>query len=175
MLTREQQKLVEENHNFIYYVIHKYSLPLEEYYDLLAISLCKAAKIYDPNLGCAFTSLAGQIMKNDILVVWRHDASSLRVPRSRIVSLDAQVYHKETGKRNYFEDYLARFMSTDLDRSEIEIEEFLDTLDDRQRHILQRFMDGYTGREIAQELGITFQRVGQLKKVLRDRWNDYAA
>lgn len=175
MLTREQQELVKENHNFIYHFIHKHHLPLEEYYDVLAISLCNAARIYDPNLGYAFTTVAGRIMKHDVLRVWRHNNSSSRIPRSRVVSLDAQVYHKETGKRNYFEDYLARFMSTDLDRSAIEVDEFLSTLDDRQKYILQRMMDGYTGRDIATELGVSSQRVGQLKQVLRSRWNEYAA
>ena len=175
MLTREQQKLVEDNHKFIYHFIYQHNLPLEEYYDLLAISLCKAARTYNPNRGYTFTTLAGRIMKHDIIRTWRHNSNSSRVPHRYLVSLDAQVNNKETGKHNLFQDYLAQFMSSDLDRSAIEVDEFLDTLDDRQKHILQRFMDGYTGRDVAKELGITAQRVAQLKQVLRQRWHEYAA
>ena len=32
MLTEEQKRLVEENHNLIYWYCHKYNLNIEEYY-----------------------------------------------------------------------------------------------------------------------------------------------
>ena len=43
MLTKEQKELVENNHKLIYYYIHKNGLSVDEYYDILAIGLCKAA------------------------------------------------------------------------------------------------------------------------------------
>ena len=46
-LTSTQQKMVEENHNLIYGMAHKYKINLDEYYDVLAIGLCKAAMTFD--------------------------------------------------------------------------------------------------------------------------------
>lgn len=43
----EQRKLVENNHNLIYAILHKYNLPIDEYYDVAAIGLCKAAITFD--------------------------------------------------------------------------------------------------------------------------------
>ena len=48
MLTEEQKRLVEENHNLIYWYCHKYNLDIEEYYGLFAIELCRAVQLYDP-------------------------------------------------------------------------------------------------------------------------------
>ena len=48
MLTEEQKRMVEENHNLIYWYCHKYNLDIEEYYGLFAIELCRAVQLYDP-------------------------------------------------------------------------------------------------------------------------------
>ena len=63
-LTDDQRKLVEKNHNLIYTFARKYKINLDEYYGLLAIGLCIAARIYDPNKGLAFSTLAYQCMRN---------------------------------------------------------------------------------------------------------------
>ena len=54
MLTKEQKELVENNHKLIYYYIHKNGLSLDEYYDILAIGLCKAALNFDESKGIKF-------------------------------------------------------------------------------------------------------------------------
>ena len=41
-LTNDQRKLVEQNHNLIYAFLHTKNLNIEEWYDICAISLCKA-------------------------------------------------------------------------------------------------------------------------------------
>mgnify|MGYP001317500519 CR=1 FL=1 len=42
-ITDEASELVEENHNLIYSLLHKCHLNIEEWYDIAAIGLCKAA------------------------------------------------------------------------------------------------------------------------------------
>ena len=54
-LTKEQQKLVLNNHNLIYKCLKKYNLSAEEYYDIAAYALCKAALHFDPDKGCRFS------------------------------------------------------------------------------------------------------------------------
>ena len=56
-MTKEQQKLVEENHGLIYSFLAKHNLPIEEYYDLAAIGLCKASITYQNET--TFSTYAG--------------------------------------------------------------------------------------------------------------------
>ena len=65
-MTKEQEILVIENHNLIYYFIHKYNLSIEDYYDICAIGLCKAANTYDDKKGIKFSTYAGVCIENEI-------------------------------------------------------------------------------------------------------------
>lgn len=58
MLNEEQKKLVEENHKLIWFVINKYHLNADEYWDILAIALCKAAKRFNPSKNIKFSTFA---------------------------------------------------------------------------------------------------------------------
>lgn len=46
MLTDDERKLVEENHDLIYMVADCMDIDIDEYYGLLAIALCHAAQKY---------------------------------------------------------------------------------------------------------------------------------
>ena len=50
-LTSKQKELVEVNHNLIYKFASIKNVSIEEYYDILAIGLCKAAMAFDENKG----------------------------------------------------------------------------------------------------------------------------
>ena len=66
-LNDQQRKLVEDNHNLIYYFLKGKNLSLdavEDWYGLCAIGLCKAALIYDSTKGTQFTTLAWVCMQN---------------------------------------------------------------------------------------------------------------
>ena len=59
--------LIEENHNLIYSYLHKMRLDIEEYYDLAAIGLCKAANNFDETKGFKFSTYAYRCMNNEVL------------------------------------------------------------------------------------------------------------
>ena len=71
-LDEKQKKLVEENHSLIYSFAHSHNLPLDEYYDILAIALCKAGMTFKPELGHAFSTYAYKIMWNAFCQCVRH-------------------------------------------------------------------------------------------------------
>ena len=54
-LNDEQRKLVADNHNLIYQYLIDNNLPQDEYYDIAAIGLCKAALKYDTAKGACST------------------------------------------------------------------------------------------------------------------------
>lgn len=46
-MTEEEKQLVTDNHNVIYFVLHRMKLSKEDYYDIAAIGLCNAAMSWD--------------------------------------------------------------------------------------------------------------------------------
>lgn len=73
-ITEEQKKIVEDNHNLIYSFLREYKLPIDEWYGLAAIGLCKAAMSYDNNLSkfsvyaytCMFTAVYSEKRKEKL-------------------------------------------------------------------------------------------------------------
>ena len=60
-MTKEQERLVIDNHKLIYEYMwkhHMYEDDVEDWYGLCAIGLCKAALIYTPARGVQFSTLA---------------------------------------------------------------------------------------------------------------------
>ena len=89
-LTSTQQKMVEENHNLIYGMAHKYKINLDEYYDVLAIGLCKAAMTFDETKG-QFSTFAYVTMLNEYNAVLRHNKTYMVIPEQNLVSMNTQM------------------------------------------------------------------------------------
>ena len=58
MLTDEERKIAEENHNLIYFFINHFKVDIEEYYDLFAIDYINCIKSFDKNKGKLSTLLS---------------------------------------------------------------------------------------------------------------------
>lgn len=149
-MTKEQQKLVEENHNLIYHMCHKYNLNIEEYYGILAIALCKAAISYDKNTGYSFATYACKAMYNAYLLNIRYAKSSRR--NGVVVSLNDIIYENNNGDSDIA---LEDTISNNLDVYDECI--FLDfyKLDERQLKIIKLRIQGYNQAEIADLFNIS--------------------
>ena len=79
-LNNEQRKLVEDNHNLIYQYLIDNNLPQDEYYDMVAIGICKAAMKYDTSKG-AFSTYVYKVVTNYInteeTIARRHTVSAM--------------------------------------------------------------------------------------------------
>ena len=159
-MTEKQKKLVEDNHNLIYFMIHKYNLDVEEYYDIFALSLCKAAINYDVNKGYAFSTYAASAMKGDYLHNIRKGKAQCR--SGTCVSIDEVVYDNNSdGSSITLEDTL----SNGLDAFDESISLDFTKLNDRLRKILWLSYIGYTQCEIADIIGVSQTQVNRdLKK-----------
>ena len=65
ILTTEQRKIAEENHNLIYFFINYFKVDEEEYYDLFAIDYLKCIKVWDKSKG-NLSTLLGRAFSNRI-------------------------------------------------------------------------------------------------------------
>lgn len=87
-LTDEERDLVTNNHNLIYSYLHKYKLS-DDYYDLCALGLCRAAHFYEPERG-KFSSFAFLCMSNAIGIEWRKVQRQVQPT----VSLNSTMYNE---------------------------------------------------------------------------------
>lgn len=88
-LTDEERDLVTTNHNLIYSYLNKYKLS-DDYYDLCAIGLCRAAHFYEPERG-KFSSFAFLCMSNAIMQEWRKVQRQVQTT----VSLNSTICNEE--------------------------------------------------------------------------------
>ena len=107
-LNYEQQQLAEQNHNLIYSFAKSRKLDLEEYYDVLAIGLCKAALVYDENKA-TFSTLAYKCMNNEYNKIIRGQTVQRKIPDNLISSLDAVIsVSEEDGSETTLYDYIKK-------------------------------------------------------------------
>lgn len=166
IMTEEQKKLVEDNHKLIYFMLHKYNLDIEEYYDIFALALCNAAINYDTNRGTAFSTYAASAMKGAFLHNIRKSKAQCR--SGNCISIDEVIYNDGTKDLITLEDML----SNRLDAFDESILIDFTKLNDRVREILWLSYCGYTQREIADIFGIGQPQVSRelkkAKKMLED-------
>lgn len=170
-LTEEQRKFVSDNHNLIYSYAQKNNLDLDEYYGILAIALCKAATIFDPDLGFAFSTLAHVSMHHECCSYRRDFYATRKIPKDLIVSLDAPIRDEPYSKEFYDKVY---DILNDKYRTEIakaELKEFISTLRQTDQIILLYTFQGYEQKEIAAALGMTRANVNGRLHALKKRWN----
>lgn len=169
-LSDEQKRLVEENHKLIYWFIHKYNLSIEEYYDILALSIIKAAKTFDKSK-TKFSTYASIIMRHDFL---RHMRKCNKLDT---VSLDSPI------KNDSGEDELSymSILSDDVDYEYIMNRAILlmdatRTLTDGQLNLLRLYLLEYKYKDIAAMLNIkegsVRTRIALIKSKIRNYRND---
>ena len=173
-MTDEQRKLVTENHNLIYSFLNKHGFDIEEYYDLAAIGLCRAAKTYDESKG-AFSTYAYRAMLTDIDRDIRYRNRDKRIPEHLIDSYNAEVCNDDNGSSVELVNYIPS--NVDIEREVIGLYMFdrylarLSDLSERDKLIFWLLLDGYTHREIGEIVGCSYQNIRPVKNKIIRRLN----
>ena len=165
MMTEEQKLLVENNHNLIYFMIHKMNESVEEYYDLAAIALCKAAISYQSDNG-SFSNYACRCIRNEILLDHRARMMPKRWMNEYLISYDApSVVQNEDGEESILLDQLKSFESVENEAlSRIMYLEVVAELGKIDSKVLKFFEMGLKQREIAEIMGVTQANVSRVKR-----------
>lgn len=145
-LTEEQAKLVEENHNLIYWYANMKHLDLEEWYDLLAIELCNTVLKYNPERG----SLANYF--------------KLRADGLTQKEYKKKQALKRSGTTIQYIDEVTSNDPADSMENMLELDEFMDS---ENRDILRLKSYGYPQEEIANMLGVSQSYVSKILKKLK--------
>ena len=166
-LTDEQRKLATENHNLIYWFASKKNVPIDDYYGVLAVGLCKAAMSFDSNRG-EFATIAYRCMSNELNTYWRSVNSKSTIPQNIMFYYESPAGEKE----NYFE----KIVDNDAYESmiyDIMSKEFANSLTDKEKKIVDMLIEGLTRNEIADNFHCKSQNVSYYIKKIRNKAEDY--
>lgn len=167
-LTDEQRELVANNHKLIYAFGIKTKISMDEYYDILAIGLCKAAKIFNKNRG-EFSTVAYRCMQNELNGYWRSKQKQSCIPDDFVLSYDKDDSYSQDSLSKYLIDYNAdESMLYDIISTE-----FRSALTNKEKVIYQHLLDGLTCSEIALELKCKKQSVSYHIKKIRSKAINY--
>lgn len=161
------EKIVEENHNLIYAFLNKCHLPTNEYYDLAAIGLCKAAKTWDCDRQ-KFSTYAYTCMFNEVMGEKRKYRCKKRINNDELISLDAHI--DEEQKLSILDIINDSYSLEDEIITNIDVSNFVKSLKGRDRAIVDLFTLGYVQDDVANIIGVSQATISRIKKKLKDKY-----
>lgn len=171
-LNEKQQKLVTENHNLIYGYAHQKNLLIDDYYDILAIGLCNAAKAYDENKG-KFSTIAYRCMENELRSHRNSEHKKSSIPHELIISYNAPTSYDYVNNRDIFlENFLDLKSYNDMMYATM-FPEIENMLTNRENVVIKLLQDGFSHSEIAEKLGCHRSNITYFVGRIRDKVNRY--
>ena len=152
-LTKDEQAIVEKNHNLIYGVANKFNLNIEEWYGLLAIELCKTVEKHNP-------------AKSKLSTYYY----------IRVKGLISKEQSKRKAAKRDFESIKLNenYCGDGNNLSDLEMETELKIwLESQNNEILNLKYQGYNQNEIADILGISQSNVSRMLRKLRLDFEEY--
>lgn len=165
-MTEEQRQRAAENHNLIYAFLNKHQLPIEEYYDLAAIGLCKAAENFKPELS-EFSTFAYYWMRSVVFNELRKKYRMSQVPKEQLVYYQAGKEGRD-GEVPVFE-IPAKEGVEEQAIVKVAAQRFMDSLEERERKILNLLEQGFTQQEVGIAVGVSQVNVSRIKTRLKKR------
>lgn len=166
-MTEDQTRLVEENTNLVWEIVHRYFKPTrsqtkEDLFQAGCIGLIGAAKRFDPSKGCEFSTYAHKGIRNSIWTQLNRDKAH-NVKCNSLYGLinGTDLRLEETLHDNT--DHIDSFLTKDQARW------VLRQCSSRERFILCKHALGFTYREIGDMLGISRERVRQLNNRAKEK------
>lgn len=161
-MTKEQIKLVEENHNLIYYVLNKWGLDHSEYYDICALGLCKAAIKYDESIS-KFSTFAVYCMETRLRMEHRNKINKKNLAHTSALSLNEE-WDDEGAKIDMF---VGRCYLED----ELILVDIRKLLTEQQKKIFDYLLLGYNQVDISRLMNISqpvvSRKVSKIRNIVR--------
>ena len=146
-------------------------MDVEEWYDLAAIGLCKAANTYNNNKS-GFSTYAYKCMYTTIIMEKRKENAMRIIPQNQIVYYENQV--NELSKENDTSTFLNYIPSKQNIENEtistLSLENIENELAGNKRKVFLLLREGYAQCEISEIIGISKQRVSQIKQEIVEKY-----
>lgn len=165
-LSDEQRKLVEENHNLIYSLLNARGWSIEDYYDLAAIGLCRAAIMFDPEKGYKFSTYAYTSMQNEILQELRKGSVAKR-SGAAVLSFENPLAGVEEITIGDTIQATRGDPEEEIIKEDVRIA--ISEMKPKDREVINLVMQGYKQREVAKIANTNQVQVSRVVKRLRDK------
>lgn len=146
-------------------------MDVEEWYDLAAIGLCKAANTYNNNKS-GFSTYAYKCMYTTIIMEKRKENAMRIIPQNQIVYYENQV--NESSKENDTSTFLNYIPSKQNIENEtistLSLENIENELAGNKRKVFLLLKEGYAQCEISEIIGISKQRVSKIKQEIVEKY-----
>lgn len=156
-LTKEQQKLVEDNIKLIYFCLKKYDRNPndDDWYGAAAEGLCRAAMWYEPDKG-EFSSYATKC-------IFRSMSKEYANSKKQVETVSEAALEYIATPENHANDYEAREIFNSLLREETK----------KNQYIIQEIViNGVSQNDVAKKLGVSRQRVNNIYHKFREKYAD---
>ena len=171
-LTEEQRNIVTKNHDLIYAFAHKKNISIDEYYDVLAIGLCKAAKSFDNDKG-EFSTFAYTCMNNELNECWRSLNKKSSIPECLIISCDSETEREDVDNRKCFLDVFSDCQSCEYMSYVTMVHDILDRLTDKEKYIFVNMINETPRQDVANKMGCTVQNMTRYVQNIRNTVESY--
>lgn len=167
-MTDEQRKLCEDNHNLIYHFLHKYNLPIDEWYDMAAIGLCKAATSYNDELS-KFSTYAMNGMYMTVFCEKRKEKSLKAIPYYMMMYHQEKTTTKEGEDVGELIDCLASNENIEENVTfQVVYNNACEKLCERDKTILKMMIDGYSQEKIANGFALSQPQISRIMKKIKN-------
>lgn len=172
-LTKSQQELVEQNHNLIYGFANKKNISIDEYYDVLAIGLCKAAKTFDKSKD-KFSTYAYNCMRNELYKYWKHKNILRCIPDNAVFSYDRHIEAEYNDKITYSDLIADDYSICDDIIDDVSITSFKSILTEIEKEIVSLLAEGMNQIEIAKFINCSRQNISRIiTNNITKKWKRY--
>lgn len=170
MTKQEIDNLITENHNLIYFCLNKWKMPIDEYYDVAAIGLCRAAQTYD-STRTKFSTYACACIYNEFRHTLRMQRSGQRIPADKLISFENELTANPDIDITFFDLVSGSNSAESISLSQIFVDSVFSRLSDTDKIILKLSILGYIQSEIGKQVGISqvsvsrvLNRIGRIIK-----------
>lgn len=161
----ERQALITKNMGFAYYMANKFKstgVELEELQSVALFGLVKAADVYDPDKGLKFSTLAGTVIQNEILMFLRSERKHKRITCSlQDETVEGHTLEEIMPDPYYFEDVVEQ---------KLRVQELVGKMNPKEKNIFNLyFVEGMKQNQIGQALGYSQAYISRIIKRFRER------
>lgn len=174
--SKEQERLVLENHRLVYYIVNKLGVSKSDYEDMISIGtigLIKAAATFNESKEIKFGTYAVRCINNEIFMYFRKDKK-----RTQEVSLESSCCNDDEGNELTIGDKLS--VDEDFTETLVNNETFsriinivLNCLPPRERLIMLYKISGIGQVEVAERLDLSQSYISRIERNLGKKIKSY--
>lgn len=155
------EQMINDNKGLVFYTLNKFNKEQafdEDYHQIALIGLWKACEGFDENKNIKFSTYAVNVIRNEIADALRKERANKRLDYSKVISLN----------ETYGDENSLTLIDNIEDKNDLinikDYQLYIEQLKGREKTIVEMKSNESTFKEIADEVGLSTQRVEQLWK-----------